>query len=1154
MSRLQFICGCAGSGKSTWAYDHVIRQSEKEPDRNFLIIVPEQFTMETQKALVTCFPGNSIMNIDVLSFDRLAFRVFDDLGLTDFRILEETGKNLVLRKVAQEKSEELTMLRSNLRGMGTLTELKSLISEFMQYQVTPEILEDLIKTQKGTPAFLYKLQDILTVYRGFEEYLRGVYITAEEVLGLLIEKAEESALIKDSVIVLDGFTGFTPIQNQLLERIFPLVSEVYVTVTVDEETDLFKKPVLSDLFYLSEKTVYTLLRIAEDTDTEVKKPLWLPGAKEKRFVHAPELSFLEQCLFRKRAVYEGASDQQGTHQIRLCALSNPKEELTFAVSEIHRLVRTEGYRFRDFAIVSGDLATYATYAEEVFRRFSVPVFLDQKRSILFSPLTEMLRGILSILRTSFAPESVFHYLRTGLSGIPEEMTDLLETYVLANGIRGNMWKQRWARKPEKITEEDLEELNALRERIVQDLAPLEEVFSKENRAAEAECRAIYDFLLAHHVEEQMLAASDRFLTQNKLEKSREYERIYGIVINLLDKIATLLAEESLSPEEFSEIFDAGLEEADVGLIPPGYDRVTLGDMERTRLSEIKILFFIGMNDGIIPKGSPSGGMISELEREYFEEAGIALSPSPKERAFIQRFYLYSNLTKPSRELILTFRHTDAEGKSRRPSYLIGMLQKLFPKISVEEPESAQYLLETPESAERLFLSGFDRLREGKPENLFLTLYRWFLKHGADKAYPARMLSAAFSKSQPDRISRETAKNLYGKVLMGAATKMEQFASCAFRYFVRYGLKLSERDLHELGAPDIGNVYHLALEHYGAYLAEDQKSWSSVTDEESMRYAEKALSEAVLSLKKGDFYADAKGKYDLARMQRILKRSVRTLTAQLRAGRFSPELYEAAFGPDSDLAAAKFSLGEGERLLLSGRIDRLDTYADGDDLFVKVLDYKSGNAVYSLPEIYEGLQLQLVLYMAAAEELMQKRYPGKTIHPAGMFFCHLEDPILTEEKEITEEEAERNLLKEMRPDGMINADPEAIAALDSCFEDASFAGRSDVIKVGKKKDGSYLEHSAVMEETDFHTVEQFTRERITAFAKEILSGNIKASPCVTKDKNPCTVCGYRAICGFHEGMTDAIRQVEAAEDTEILSRMRSALRKSGTAGRNETSDE
>ena len=1154
MSRLQFICGCAGSGKSKTAFDHVIKQAKKEPDRNFLIIVPEQFTMETQKALVKSFPGSSIMNIDVLSFNRLAFRVFDDLGLTDLRILEETGKNLVLRKIAQEKGEELTMLRSNLRGMGTLTELKSLISEFMQYQVTPEILEDLVKTGKGTPAFSCKLQDILTVYRGFEEYLKGVYITAEEVLELLIEKAEESALIKDSVIVLDGFTGFTPIQNQLLERIFPLVSEITVTVTADEESGLFKKPVLSDLFYLSEKTVYTLLRIAEDTGTEVEKPLWLPGADGKRFIDVPELLFLEHCLFRKRAVYPEAAEQKEAHQIRLCALSNPKEELTFAVSEIHRLVRTEKFRYRDFAIVSGDLPTYATYAQEVFRRFSVPVFLDQNRSILFSPLTEMMRGILSILSTSYAPESVFHYLRTDLSGIAEEDVDRLETYVLARGIRGTMWKRRWARLPEKGTEEDLEELNALRERIVQDLAPLETAFSGKNRTAENECRALYDFFLAHHVEEQMLAASDRFLTENIPEKAREYERIYGIVIDLLDKIATLLAEEPLSPQEFLEIFDAGLEEADVGLIPPGYDRVTLGDMERTRLSEIKILFFLGMNDGIIPKGNPSGGMISELEREYFEEAGVALSPSPKERAFIQRFYLYTNLTKPSQKLILTFRYTDAEGKSRRPSYLIGMLQKLFPEIPVEEPQSAQYLLETPESAERLLLSGFDQLREGKPEASFLTLYRWYLKYGPDPSFPTRMLSAAFANNHPDRISRETAKSLYGKVLKGAATKMELFASCAFRYFVRYGLKLSERDLHELGAPDIGNVYHLALEKYGKLLAEEKKTWSTVTEEESIRLSDKALSEAVLSLEKGEFYADAKGKYDLARTQRILQRSVRTLTAQLRAGRFAPELYEAAFGPDSDLAAATFTLDEGEKLLLSGRIDRLDTFTSGDDLFVKVVDYKSGSASYSLPEIYEGLQLQLVLYMAAAEELMQKKYPGKTIHPAGMFFSHLEDPILTEEKEVTAEEAERNLLKEMRPDGMINASSDAVAALDRNFEDETFAGRSDVIRLGKKKDGSYLEHSAVMEEADFQTVEQFTRERITAFAKEILAGNIKASPCVTKDKNPCSVCSYRAICGFQEGMTDAIRQVEAAENEEILSRMRRDLQESGTTERNGTSDE
>ncbi len=1139
MSRLQFICGCAGSGKSTWAFQHVIERSRKEPDRNYLIIVPEQFTMETQKALVQRFPRHSIMNIDVLSFDRLAFRVFDDLGITDYRILEETGKNLVLRKVSQEKKEELTVLSANLRGMGTLTELKSLLSEFMQYQVTPEILEKLIEEERGTPAFSYKLRDILTVYRGFRDYLKGVYITAEEVLTLLMEKAEESALIRDSVIVLDGFTGFTPIQNQLLERIFPLVSEIYVTVTADEDTDLFKKPVLTDLFYLSEKTVYTLLQTAEDTDTEIAEPVRLTGAEGKRYLDAPELVFLERHLYRRRGQYTYRPAEEN-RQIRLCALPNPKEELTFAVSEIHRLVRTEGYRYRDFAIVSGDLATYATYAGEVFRRFSVPVFVDQKRSILFSPLTEMMRGLLGILCTGYAAESVFHYLRTGLSGIPREKVDLLETYVLARGIRGNQWKRRFVHPPARGTEEDLEELNALRERFLQELAPLEAAFLQESRNAENECRVLYEFLLTHHVEEQMLSAAESYREKEQPEKAREYERIYGIVIDLLDKIASLLSGEALSPEEFAEIFDAGLEEADVGLIPPGYDRVTLGDMERTRLSQIKILFFAGVNDGIIPKADPAGGMISELERGYFEEAGIALSPSPRERAFIQRFYLYSNLTKPAQKLILTYQKTDAEGKSRSPSYLISTIKKLFPGIPAEEPEPAQYLMETAKSAQCHLLSGFERLREGRTDQSFVTLYRWFERNGTDPVFPGRMLSAAFSSLLPKQIHPETARALYGTVLKGAATRMERYASCAFSYFMQYGLRLTERDLHDLGAPDIGNVYHLALEQYGKLLAAAGRDWADVSEEESDTLSAGALSAAVLSLEKGEFYADAKGKYDLARTQRILQRSVRTLTSQLKAGRFSPELYEAVFGPDSALEATTFPLGEDGKLLLSGRIDRLDTFLSGEDLYVKVVDYKSGSTAYSLPQIYEGLQLQLVLYLAAAEELMQRKYPGKTVHPAGMFFCRLQDPILTEEGTITDEEAEEKLLREMRPDGRISTETEVIAALDSRFAAEDFSGTSDVVKAGRKKDGTFTLHSAVMEEADFQTLERFTRRRITTFAREILSGNIAASPCTVDDKSPCSICAYSAVCGMEPEHFKTIRQAVSGDEGEILERMRTAL--------------
>ncbi|MGN1175258.1 MAG: PD-(D/E)XK nuclease family protein, partial [Roseburia sp.] len=472
---LQFILGGSGSGKSTYLYQKVVEESMKNPRQNYLILVPEQFTMQTQKELISLHPKHAIMNIDVLSFNRLAFRVFDELGKTDFVVLEETGKNLVLRKVAGEKQKELKVLGGNLKKMGYIGELKSLISEFMQYNVTPEMIETV--SEKETSSFSYKMQDVVTMYQGFLDYLSDTYITTEEILDLLADLAGESALLKDSTLVFDGFTGFTPIQNKLLRVLFPLVKDIYVTVTIDDRENFYENPQIQDLFFMSKKMIRELLTIAEECDTEINEPIVQREGNKKRFLHAEALYHLEQNLFRN--TYKRYRKEQDS--IRILTLKNPKEELLFAAGEIRRLVREEGYRYRDFAIVSGAEETYANYAKEIFDTYEIPIFMDQTKGVLFHPFTELIRAALEIIEQDFSYESVFRYYRTGLTAESEDAIDQVENYVLATGIRGySRWSKKWVRIPKGLKEEALEPLNAIRERFVSLFTPLRETFQRKD--------------------------------------------------------------------------------------------------------------------------------------------------------------------------------------------------------------------------------------------------------------------------------------------------------------------------------------------------------------------------------------------------------------------------------------------------------------------------------------------------------------------------------------------------------------------------------------------------------------------------------------------------------------------------------------------------
>lgn len=649
---LQFVLGSAGSGKSGYVFRKTVKEAQKNLKKNYYVVVPEQFTMQTQRELVRLQEKNSIMNIDVVSFQRLAYRIFDELGKTNMAVLEETGKNLVLRKVAEERMDDLCVMQGNMKKMGYISEVKSLISELTQYNIDPDTLETFIEEQNMPPAFSYKLQDILTMYRGFRSAISGMYITAEEVLEAFCDMAEESKLLQDAVLVFDGFTGFTPIQNNVLYRLMGIVSDIYVTVTIDPAEDIYSYHDMQELFAMSKKTVASLMKMAEEKHFEVTEPVVLKNPKADRFREAPVLRFLEQNLFRTRhRSYEKKDEKEIKEGIEILSLPNPRRELQYAAEEIARLVHTGAYRYRDFAIISGAIEEYGSYVPQIMEEFGIPFFLDTTKNILLHPFLEFVRSLLQVIEDNFSEEAMFRYLRCGLSQISEDEIDLLENYVLAAGIRGKKkWEARFIYTTHEVTEEDLEALNELRIRVMEPFLELTAVFRKKGATVRECTTALYQFIVSLQIEQQLKYRENQYKEAKDLAKAKEYAQIYRIVMDILDKMATLLGDEVMDISEYAKVLEAGFEAAKVGVIPGGYDCVMIGDIERTRLDDIKVLFIVGVNDGIVPKSDNRGGIISQLEREELAKNHMELAPTARERVFIQRFYLYLAVTKPSKKL------------------------------------------------------------------------------------------------------------------------------------------------------------------------------------------------------------------------------------------------------------------------------------------------------------------------------------------------------------------------------------------------------------------------------------------------------------------------------------------------------------------------
>lgn len=1136
---LRFYFGPSGSGKSHRIYEEIMQRAAQEPGRNFLIIVPDQFTMQTQKDLVMRSDRGGILNIDVLSFGRLSHRILEEVGTKEMPVLDDTGKSLVLQKIAADLKEQLPAMGSLLHKQGYIHEVKSAISEFMQYGISTQDMDKLIASAEKRGALAMKLRDLKTLYRGFQDYIRDHFITTEETLDVLRRSLVKSKILPDSVVVFDGFTGFTPIQNRLIQELMRVCEETIVTVTIGEEEDPYQMDGEQKLFHLSKKTVADLVKLAAEAEVTRGEDVFVKGGPN-RFTEAPALCYLEQNLFRYQ--YEPYTEKQC--EIRMFEALSPREEVHQTALYIRKLIREEGLTYRDIAVVIGDLEGYASYVETEFGQLEIPCFLDRTRGIVLNPMIEYIKSALQLYIRDFSYDTVFHFLRSGMADISREEIDELENYVIRTGARGyRTYSRLFTRKTEEMqqgsgqedterAEETMERLNRIR----QQFADTVEILHMAPRAKAGEyVDHLYDFLEQNQVQQKLLNYQQRFEQEGDLAKAREYAQIYRLVMDLLDQIYELLGEEEISLQEFADILEAGFGEITVGTIPQNVDRIVVGDMERTRLKQVKVLFFLGVNDGNIPKNASKGGIISDMDREFLIESGTEMAPSPRQQMYIQRLYLYLNMTKPSERLYLSYAKVNSDGKGIRPSYLIDTVRKLFPQLAVEYPqnrsrleqiegrqEGARYL------AEELREYADGTLREEERQDFYL-MYR---AYEADPEGRDRLTAAAFRRYKESGLSRIVARALYGRQLENSVSRLETYAACACRHFLQYGLSLQEREEFGFEVSDMGNVYHAVLENFAGKLAESGRTWWDFDENFATQAVKEAVEGYAATYGETVLYSSARNEYAITRMSRILTRTVLTLQQHLKQGSFQPDDYELSFRFAEDLDSIHVDLSEEEKMHLQGRIDRIDVSEDEEHVYVKVIDYKSGNKKFDLAALYYGLQLQLVVYMNAAMELESRKHPDKEIVPAALLYYHIDDPTIETPVELTQEQINEEILTKLRMNGVVNSDPAVVERLDRFLQD-----KSKVIPVEKKKDGSFSARSGILSREELHVVSAYVDTKIRQIGREILDGKIAANPYEKGNEEACTYCAYKKVCGFDGSIPGyEKRQLEDLDKQTLMQRM------------------
>jgi ATP-dependent helicase/nuclease subunit B len=1171
---LRFCFGASGAGKSTGLIEEIIKRSFNNTDTDYLIIVPDQFTMQTQKDVVRMHPSHAIMNIDVLSFGRLSHRVLEETSKSSFSVLDDVGKSLVLRRVADILGDRLPIIGGNMHKLGYIDEVKSIISEFMQYGIGDDSLKLLEEKSSSKAALNSKIKDLRLLYSEFLRYIQGKFITTEETLDILCKAIPQSSLLKDCVIVFDGFTGFTPIQYRVIKELLRVSQEVCVSLTISPNENPYAGSFEEqELFMLTKKTVRDLEKIEYELcketgaiangsldfeawrnirNTEMSGKteggdIFIKDETVMRLTDNPPLAFLEQNLFR----YSSHKYGEKQASIQIFETQTAEEEVRRTMIKIRELVREEGYAYRDIAVVCGNLGAYANLVKRAARKFDIPVYIDQNTGLLLNPFIEYITSAINIAVSGYRYEDVFHYMRSGMTGFSKEDTDILENYVRALGIKGQkQWEDRFMRRmptkfKRKKSESDgnelelIEKLDGMRARISSELKPLFE--AKERTAAEM-TDALIRMIEENECSKKLELYKDKFDKFGDREKAKEYDQVYQKVMDILKQISALIGDDKLDLKEYKDILKVGFGDIEVGTIPQDVDRIIVGDIERTRLREIKALFFMGVVDGYIPSNAGGGGILSDMDRQYLTElgTGIELAPNPRQQMYIQRLYLYMNLTKPTDRLVLSYSELGNDGKSVRPAYLIPKIMSLYEGMEVERPEDAPFEEQVSCVNDSLDdLAGMMReyslgILGDKKKTELSTLYEIIGRKYEDKDFLKKLTDAAFKHYEDKPLAKNIALALYGANLENSVSRLEKFASCCYAHFLRYGMGLSERKEYDFASTDLGNVFHEVLEKYTSEIISRKISWKDLPKEESDEILNRTLTECVDAYGETILLSNARNEFMVERIKRILIRTVDTLKYQISKGSFEPAYVEMDFREAGNIDAINIALTEDEkkkiveRMKLHGRIDRIDLCEDSDHVYVKVIDFKSGGKKLSIASLYYGLQLQLVMYMNVATAASKKIFGGKEAVPAAILYYHVDDPMVSGSGDLQPDVINSEIIKALRTTGLVNENRDIINMLDG-----SINGTSDVIPVGFNKSGDVTAASSTVTNEDYSAITRYVDKKIREFGRNILNGDIKINPYEMDGKGTCKYCEYKGICGFDEKIPGYSRRKLDLDDKEAM---------------------
>ena len=1102
---LYLILSATGGGKTTHIMN-LIKQFSAGGHKKITLIVPEQFSFMTEKIMLEKIGTKAMADIDVLSFTSLGEKLVGRPALHERRRLDEPSKAVLMSMALESVRDKLALYGKHTSSRSVISEFVTLSAEFKQSAVSSDAVR-LALAQSEDGLLKMKLGDITTVLDAYDAMTEGSYFNPDDLLTELYDILPDCDYFRNRLVFIDAFRGFTMQEYKIIERMLSRSQAVYVTLCTDNLENMGDE---TDLFAHTKRTAHRLIDIAKKNNIAVAKPQYLSMRSKfnnfppvfKRF-SSPELATLEKELFSLTPnVYE-----EECGNITLCKASDIYSECEFIACTAKKLIRENGYRCRDIAVIARDSTAYEAPLRSALKKCGLPVFEDSRQPVDVSPVVALVESAIDIASNGFGTESLMRYLKTGLSGFTTEEISAVENYCYLWSINGSQWVREWTQNPRGFGEEsgeeekaELEYLNSVRKRIVSPLYDLKEKLA--DLKGEAAAAAVFDFLEKINASENIRILAKKLAVKGETGLALELERLWNVVIDMLEGMETLTRGRHITAKEFSDMFELMLSVQTVGSLPQGLDEITIGSADRIRTVAPKIVFIAGANSGVFPAIPSSGSALTDKDRRKMSELGIELSDFGEYKLAEEKLIAYNAFCCASDKLFVCCPEKNAKGEQLSPSELYTKIKSLFPECKevIAEEENGIYFVEGKELA-------FEQLAKNKRENnaLYASLCECL---GNDAEYSGKI--SALDRATGNRDFRienpEAAEALFGKNMYMSASRVESFYKCPFSYFCRYGIKAMPRKVAELDPMQRGNIIHYALEKLLTDF--DRNALTAMTFDDIHGYIRPLLTEYLNSKLDGENRSE-RFVYLFNKLIYSVCDVAERLIKELSQSTFTPSDFELQIGNDGEIPAYEVKTQNG-KIIISGAIDRVDEAVINGKKYIRIVDYKSSGKDFRLSDVVQGLNMQMLIYLFTLWENGKEKYGDFT--PAGVLYYPAKSPLVSAQRGATDEEIEAERQKKCTMTGIVLNNAEVIKAMDST--------ESGTYIPVKYKGGEFT--GSLIGLSQLEKLKEKADSVLAEMADALHSGNIEALPaCGDSYKFVCDYCDYKSVCSYEENIPQRV---------------------------------